>query len=202
MTRKKAPEIRKEEIFNAALTCFNKKGYYETSIDDIAVHAGISKGGIYHHFSSKKKLFIALFNTVANRYFESLKEAVHENIDPLAELKDLVRKSDEVFYQNYDILKYCLEFIMLGTRDSEIRAEVTGFYRNRLNIFNKKLTEGINSGVYKEISVTDVARTLYFLSMGFFLTFFTVDIDFDPMAQHAINMQTVIDGIRNVKQRA
>ncbi len=33
MTAKKAPELRKEEIFNAALFCFNQNGYYETSID-------------------------------------------------------------------------------------------------------------------------------------------------------------------------
>jgi len=200
MTRKKAPEIRKEEIFDAALSCFNQKGYYETSIENIANKAGISKGGIYHHFSSKKELFIALFNTVANRYFESLQQTVHEDSDPAAELQDIVQKYDDVFYQNHDILKYCLEFIMLGTRDAEIRKEVSNFYRSRVNIFSKKLFEGIDTGTYKEVQVDGVARMLYFVSMGFFLTFFTIDNDFDPMAQHKINMQTVLDGIRKVKQ--
>ena len=76
MTAKKSPELRKEEIFNAALACFNQKGYYETSIDEIAAAAGITKGGLYHHFASKKSLFIELFHTVVNRYFETLKNKI------------------------------------------------------------------------------------------------------------------------------
>ncbi len=202
MTRKKSPEVRKEEIFDAALSCFNQNGYYETSIEDIAAKAGISKGGIYHHFSSKKKLFIDLFHTVADRYFESLKQAVHETSDPAAELQELVKRSEEVFSKHYETLKYCLEFITLGTRDSEIRDEVTGFYRNRVEIFARKLADGVDSNAYREIPVAGVARTLYFLSMGFFLTFFTVTIDFDPMVQHTINMQTIIEGIRKTRYTA
>jgi len=196
MTRKKAPEIRKEEIFKAALRCFNEHGYFNTCIEDIAKQAGISKGGIYHHFRSKKELFIELFHTVADRYFESLKQAVHSDTDHAIQLQELVRKSEEVFHKHYDILKYCLEFIMLGTRDKEIRNEVTNFYQNRVEIFAQKLSEGVSSGAYKDISVQGVSRILYFLSMGFFMTFFTVNIDFDPLAQHAINMQTIMEGIQ------
>ena len=61
MAINKAPEQRREEIFEAALSCFNLNGYYQTSIDEIAAQAGISKGGIYHHFKSKKELVIELF---------------------------------------------------------------------------------------------------------------------------------------------
>jgi hypothetical protein len=34
--------------------------------------------------------------------------------------------------------------------------------------------------------------------MGFFLTYFTVDIDFDPMTQHTINMTTFMEGIKKL----
>ncbi len=36
MKNKKDAESRKEQILEAALICFNKSGYYLTSIDDIA----------------------------------------------------------------------------------------------------------------------------------------------------------------------
>ncbi|MCX8043669.1 MAG: TetR/AcrR family transcriptional regulator [Desulfobacterota bacterium] len=196
MTQKKAPEIRKEEIFEAALRCCNEKGYFNTSIEDIAQRAEISKGGIYHHFKSKKDLFIELFHTVADRYFESLRKEVHLTKDPTEQLHEMVRKSEEVFHKHYDILKFCLEFITLGTRDPEIREEVTKFYKTRVALFAQKLDEGVIAGIYKKIPVTGVARTLYFLSMGFFLTFFTVAVDFEPIQQHTINLQTIINGIR------
>lgn len=196
MTMKKAPELRKEEIFNAALFCFNKKGYYETSIDDIATRAGITKGGVYHHFNSKKSLFIDLFHTVANRYFESLKLKIHQPSDASNHMQDLVKKSNEIFNENMDILKFCFEFMSLASRDADIRRAVSEFYTNRVEIFSQTLTDGTRKGLFKNIAADAVARTLYFLSMGFFLTYFTVDIDFDPMTQHTINMKTFMEGIK------
>ena len=35
---------------------FSKKGFAETSMDDIASAAKLSKGGLYHYFSSKTEL--------------------------------------------------------------------------------------------------------------------------------------------------
>ena len=196
MTLKKAPELRKEEIFNAALFCFNQNGYYETSIDDIAARAGITKGGIYHHFNSKKTLFIDLFHTVANRYFESLKLKIHQPSDASSRIQQLIKKSDEIFNENVDILRFCFEFISRASRDKEIRLAVSDSYKNRVAIFTQALTDGVDTGMFKDIPAEAVARSLYFLSMGFFLTYFTVDIDFDPMTQHTINMKTFLEGIK------
>jgi len=53
-----AKKDRKEDIFEAALKCFNETGYYKTTIDKIAEKAKISKGGIYYHFKSKEELFL------------------------------------------------------------------------------------------------------------------------------------------------
>ncbi len=61
---------RKQQIFQAAITCFNKKGYHQTKMDDIAAEAGLSKGALYWYFKSKKALFLALFQ-------ESLGEFEH-----------------------------------------------------------------------------------------------------------------------------
>jgi len=72
MAINKAPEQRREEIFEAALLSFNQNGYYHTSIEQIAAEAGLSKGGIYHHFKSKKDLVIQLFRNRVNQYFECL----------------------------------------------------------------------------------------------------------------------------------
>jgi AcrR family transcriptional regulator len=58
------PEIleqRKLQILEAALTCFARKGYHQTTIDEIVEEAGLSKGGLYWHFSSKKELFLEIF---------------------------------------------------------------------------------------------------------------------------------------------
>lgn len=43
-------------IGKAAARLFNKKGYLETNMDHIAAAAKMSKGGVYHYFSSKDEI--------------------------------------------------------------------------------------------------------------------------------------------------
>ena len=51
---------RRRTILMSALHCFNESGIEATSIDDIGRHSGASVGSIYHHFSNKEGIAIAL----------------------------------------------------------------------------------------------------------------------------------------------
>jgi AcrR family transcriptional regulator len=43
---------------------FGAKGYAQTSLDEIATAARVTKGAVYHHFDSKKALFRAVYSEV------------------------------------------------------------------------------------------------------------------------------------------
>ena len=47
----------KENIIDAALKVFMRKGYKGTSLQDLCEAAGLTKGAIYHHFSGKEDLY-------------------------------------------------------------------------------------------------------------------------------------------------
>lgn len=55
------PSVR-DKLASAALTCFHAKGYKGTSIEDIALAAGVFKGSFYNHFKSKEALAIEAVN--------------------------------------------------------------------------------------------------------------------------------------------
>lgn len=59
--RKMSGEARKVEITMAARGEFAKKGFYGTSIRDIAKAAKVSEALIYRHFSSKEELYKEIF---------------------------------------------------------------------------------------------------------------------------------------------
>lgn len=52
-------------ILDGALKLFSHAGYGATSVQDIAVEAGVSKGNVYHHFPDKETIFRSLLD----RYF-------------------------------------------------------------------------------------------------------------------------------------
>lgn len=51
--------MKKDDIINISLQLFLEKGYEQTTITDIMKKANLSKGGMYHHFSSKEDIFNA-----------------------------------------------------------------------------------------------------------------------------------------------
>lgn len=57
--RRRRKEARPGEITSAALTVFAEKGFAATRIEDIAAHAGVSKGTVYLYFENKEALFKA-----------------------------------------------------------------------------------------------------------------------------------------------
>ena len=50
-TRK--PQFREEDLITAALEIFSKHGYKNSSLVDVAVKAGVTKGVIYYYFKDK-----------------------------------------------------------------------------------------------------------------------------------------------------
>lgn len=47
---------RRAQIIRAALACFMRKGYNNTTMNDIVAESGLSKGAIYWYFESKDDL--------------------------------------------------------------------------------------------------------------------------------------------------
>ncbi len=89
----KKGDARRQGILEAAEKLFYMKGYENTSVQDVLLEAGISKGGFYHHFESKVKLLeeIALARTEEGyeRAEQAVKECAGSAVDKLNLLFDV-----------------------------------------------------------------------------------------------------------------
>ncbi|MFS4579984.1 TetR/AcrR family transcriptional regulator [Phaeobacter sp. C3_T13_0] len=61
------PQTGKKKIFNAAMELFETQGYFATTVEQITVKAGVSKGLVYNYFSSKEDLLIALIEDTTEK---------------------------------------------------------------------------------------------------------------------------------------
>ncbi|MDX8045338.1 TetR/AcrR family transcriptional regulator [Gracilibacillus sp. S3-1-1] len=66
-------ENRKEEILEAGLEVFAKKGYYNTTTAHIAEKAGISQPYVFRFFKTKEELFIAALDRAFERILHTFK---------------------------------------------------------------------------------------------------------------------------------
>ena len=53
-------EARRAQIIEAAIQCFSKKGFHQTSMQDIVLESGLSPGAIYLYFKGKEDIIRAI----------------------------------------------------------------------------------------------------------------------------------------------
>lgn len=61
--RKEFSEQTRRRLVAEATVLFTANGYASTSLDEVVAAADVTKGALYHHFSSKLALFAAVFDT-------------------------------------------------------------------------------------------------------------------------------------------
>lgn len=71
------PEEKQLTILNAAIQVFAASGYEKASTNEIVKRAGISKGLLFHYFTSKKKLYLYLYDYC----MQYVIEAFYEKLD-------------------------------------------------------------------------------------------------------------------------
>ncbi len=84
-------EARRETILDAATEVFGRLGFEATRMEDVATAAGIAKGLLYKHFSSKDALFQALIDRQGQAYAAELRGALAGSdldADPLGTLRE------------------------------------------------------------------------------------------------------------------
>ena len=64
------PEDKRWRILDAAIREFAEEGYEKASTNAIAKEAGIAKGLLFHHFGSKKDLFLWVFDYCVDHYLQ------------------------------------------------------------------------------------------------------------------------------------
>ncbi len=71
----------KARVLDTALSLFTRKGYFNTSLQDIRKESGISIGSIYHHFENKEDLARNLFHSLLERFEASVQQIVADHGD-------------------------------------------------------------------------------------------------------------------------
>jgi len=65
---------------------FTKHGYHTVSLETIAEESNVTRGAVYHHFKSKKGLFIAVLESVQKDVAAQIKREASKQDDPWQQL--------------------------------------------------------------------------------------------------------------------
>jgi TetR/AcrR family transcriptional regulator len=77
-------------IGKIAAALFNQKGYLETSMDDISVAGQLSKGGIYHYFSSKHEILYFISTNYMDLLLKDLEQELKKIDGSLSKIRFII----------------------------------------------------------------------------------------------------------------
>ena len=69
---------RREQLLGVALRVFAQKGFHNSSMNDVADAAGVTKPVLYQHFDSKRALYIAALEAVGDQMIDAIRRATED----------------------------------------------------------------------------------------------------------------------------
>ena len=80
--RKKHPEAVRQQLLEVAARLSLEKGPASVTLDAVSHAAGVSKGGLLHHFPNKLSLLDGLFNDLTEKLDRALAEKMQTDAEP------------------------------------------------------------------------------------------------------------------------
>ena len=103
--RRKRQILRnKTVILRSSRELFHKKGFYSTTMEDIAQHSGFDRRTIYNHFTNKEDIFAALISGILTEIAMVFDDISAEKSSPLERLRNLVLKLLDLYIENAQLL--------------------------------------------------------------------------------------------------
>ena len=187
-------EQRRQQILDAAAACFSRRGFHQTTMQDICEEAGLSPGAVYRYFRSKEELIEGISGLRQQQNADAIQAAIDKGntIDALDELIRyfFIEVEPDMWQGTCALL---LETIAEAPRNETVRSVLqrnNGHIRTELTklIIDSQAKGEFNASLDPEA----IARVMMALYQGF-VTQRLVDPDFDVLAYTKV-MQALFGG--------
>ncbi len=137
----------KDTLISVAIDLFFEKGYFATSISDIAKGCGIQKASIYHHFPGKEDLLFSIMEST----MADLMADLDKNLDASADVEERMRaavRSHVTFHLKCQKETFIASSELRGLSEDKFDRIVS--LRDQYEaIFQKLIASGMDVGLFE-----------------------------------------------------
>lgn len=158
-----APDTR-QKLLQAAFTEIYRNGFQAASLTQILADTGLTKGALYHYFSDKKTLGLAVVDEMIRPYMTAMMfDPLAETRQPLATMQSLLMAKAGEDDSQIVALGCPLNNLMqeMSPVDEGFRLRLNSIFRDWVGVVEAALLRGKKSGeVRKNV---DAAQTAFFI---------------------------------------
>ena len=140
----------REQILSAATDAFAQQGYHQTSMDQIAKAAGLSKGAVYYFFENKAALFLAVVQD-GLRYLDEQGEALRTSYYPIQQSLRRFVAAYVSACRNYPKIAALLFTGRVEQLEPELNDALKTLMQKQVARLCDLLQEGISAGILRPI---------------------------------------------------
>jgi AcrR family transcriptional regulator len=141
---------RRKHIMAVASHVFAEKGYYATTISDLATAAGIAKGTIYWYFNNKRSIMIAILDDISQEIVKTFGGILMSAPDGLEAVLRCVGPALDLLEKHGPI--YLMYFLEIGSTDLTIQEKYRNIYMIVHAGTKAAIKRGITDGVIREVN--------------------------------------------------
>lgn len=149
---------RVHEMLRVAAQVLSEKGYYETSLEEIAERLDLAKASLYHYFDSKEALLTAALAQVAEDAIRRLTAIAGEPAPAPDRLRRLIIEQLQIITVEYPELSRL--FLAHLEWPAAVRERITDWHAAHDAIFRDVIAEGVKAGELADIDVSLVRHNL------------------------------------------
>ncbi|MFV0518132.1 MAG: TetR/AcrR family transcriptional regulator [Aminipila sp.] len=155
---KQKGERTKEEILNTAKKLFTEKGFSTITMSDMCEATGLSRGGLYRHFSSTEEIFIALLEADKDDWQSEMDRAMKNNVSAIQMMTYYLEQIQNVIAQGGGGLSLAI-YEYMRNREGESNFLDTR-YDFAVNMMKALLYYGQQRGEFKPCNIQTEAEHL------------------------------------------
>ena len=164
--KKNLQSDKKNNILMAAVKVLTRKGYFSSTMDDIVAESKMSKGAIYHYYSSKKDVYLAVIDMWENQTQELLAPAADEksSANAIKELFNLLAKQLKIDGSFFN----CLPTLWaIARHDDDFKKKMQKVYNRFQRFIELIILKGIESKEFVNLRPNNAQTSALSLILNF-----------------------------------
>ncbi len=150
--------MTREGILEAAASIFSEKGYHATSMQDIADAVHLQKASLYHHFTSKQEILIAILDLALGLINTRLEQAQSQALTPEARLRQAMVTYLQTIAENQSLAAVLL--LDLRSLDPELKARQAPQREKFENLWKQLILDGVTAGIFNNVDASLIGRAI------------------------------------------
>lgn len=196
LTRAERKAETRSALLEAAATVFARRGMQQASIDEVAEHAGYTKGAVYAHFESKEELFLAMLDDRFARHAEEIDDLLASDAEPEDQARMGAANFIDLISSDPEWERLFFEFSAYAARNENFRRELVARRRQlqerMAELFWRRAEE---LGVEPPFPMEEIARMTFAMADGIALQKL-LDPESVPDEMYPTMLATFFAGVR------